>query len=58
MRKGHPILINTKVDHSFKTQNGCVIEEVSTTHIKGDSIYDDVTINELTVDDRKIKIKL
>ena len=58
LRKGHPILINTKVNHSFKTQNGCVIEEVSTTHIKGDSIYDDVTINELSVDQRKISIKL
>ena len=58
LRKGVPILINRKVNHSFKTKNGCVIEEVSTTHIKGDSIYDDVTINELSLDQRKINIKL
>ena len=58
LKKGQPKLINRKVNHSFKTKNGCVIEEVSTTHIKGDSIYDDVTINELSLDERKINIKL
>ncbi len=58
LRKGYPILINRKVNHSFRTKNGCVIEEVSTTHIKGDSIYDDVTINELPLQDRKITIRL
>ena len=58
LKKGTPILINRKVDHSFKTIGGCIIEEISTTHIKGDSIYEDPTISRLTVDDRKIKIKL
>ena len=58
LKKGVPILINRKVNHSFKTKQGCVIEEVSTTHIKGDSIYTDVTINELGIDQRKISIKL
>lgn len=58
LEKGKPILINRKVDHSFKTKNGCVIEEVSTKHIKGDSIYEDLNINKLTVDERKISIKL
>ncbi len=58
LKKGHPILINRKVNHSFRTENGCVIEEVSTTHIKGDSIYDDPAISKLTVDERKIKINL
>ena len=51
-------LINRKVNHSFKTKNGCVIEEVSTKHIKGDSIYEDLNINKLTVDERKISINL
>ena len=58
LEKGKPILINRKVNHSFKTKNGCVIEEVSTKHIKGDSIYEDLNINKLTVDERKISINL
>ena len=58
LKKGMPILINRKVRHSFRTKNGCVIEEVSTTHIKGDSIYEDLSINKLELKDRKIEIKL
>ena len=58
LKKGQPKLINRKVNHSFKTKNGCVIEEISTTHIKGDSIYENPVISKLTVDERKIKIKL
>ena len=58
LRKGIPVLINRKVRHSFRTKNGCVIEEVSTTHIKGDSIYEDLSINKLELKDRKIEIKL
>ena len=58
LEKGKPILINRKVNHSFRTKNGCVIEEVSTTHIKGDSIYENPSISKLTVDERKIKLKL
>jgi len=58
LEKGKPILINRKINHSFRTKNGCVIEEVSTTHIKGDSIYEDPSISKLDVNERKIKIKL
>jgi len=57
LKKGEPILINKFVNHSFKTDNGCVLEEVSTTHIVGDSIYTNPLINSLKVEDRKIKIK-
>ena len=56
LQKGEPKLINTKVDHSFKTNKGCVIEEVSTTHIPGDSVYDNPKINKLSLNERKIKI--
>ena len=56
--KGVPVLINRKVRHSFRTKNGCVIEEVSTTHIKGDSIYEDLSINKLELKDRKINTTL
>ena len=58
LKKGQPILINRKVNHSFRTKNGCVIEEVSTTHIKGDSVYENPAISKLSVDERKVNIKL
>ena len=58
MTKGRPILIARGVDHSFSSADGCVIEEVSTTHIPGDSIYQDAHINTLPLSERKIKIKL
>jgi len=58
LKLGAPKLINTKVDHSFSSKGGCVVEEVSTTHIPGDSIYQNPKINKLELDDRKIKIDL
>ena len=58
MTKGKPILIARGVDHNFRSEKGCVIEEISTTHIPGDSIYKDAEINTLPLSERKIKIKL
>ena len=58
LKKGVPLLIPRRVNHSFKTKDGCVIEEVSTTHHRGDSVYKDPTINLLELQDRKIKINL
>ena len=58
LKKGMPILINREVNHSFRSKKGCVIEEVSTTHIKGDSVYNNPAISKLTVDERKVKITL
>jgi N-acetylneuraminate synthase len=58
LTKGKPVLIPRRVKHSFFSVKGCVIEEISTTHHVGDSIYDDVNINTLKVSDRKIKITL
>ncbi len=58
MTKGKPILISRGVDHKFRSDGGCVIEEISTTHIPGDSIYKDPEINTLPLAERKIKIKL
>tara|TARA_R110000744_G_scaffold13677_6_gene39595 strand:- start:20821 stop:22329 length:1509 start_codon:yes stop_codon:yes gene_type:complete len=54
--KGVPQLIPRKVNHSFRTEGGCVVEEISTTHHRGDSVYEDPRINQLEVADRKIKI--
>ena len=56
--KGRPVLIPVGVNHSFKSQEGCVVEEISTRHIKGDSIYSDPSINKLTLEQRKIITKL
>tara|TARA_Y100000114_G_scaffold146717_1_gene157727 strand:- start:26581 stop:28050 length:1470 start_codon:yes stop_codon:yes gene_type:complete len=58
LKKGKPVLIARGVNHSFKSKNGCVIEEVSTTHVIGDSIYTDPLINSLKTEERKIKISL
>jgi N-acetylneuraminate synthase len=33
--------------HSFSTKTGVIFEEISTTHIKGDSTYEDAKINKL-----------
>jgi N-acetylneuraminate synthase len=58
LKKGKPVLIPRGVRHSFSSKSGCVIEEVSTTHHTGDSIYDDPNINSLKITERKIKVKL
>ena len=56
--KGVPLLVPVGTNHSFKSDKGCVLEEVSTKHIKGDSIYSDPNINKLSLDKRKIITKL
>ena len=56
--RGEPVLIARGVKHSFRSQAGCVIEEISTTHIPGDSVYEDVRINTLPLSERKIRINL
>jgi len=58
LEHGLPLLIKKRTPHSFQSKNGAIIEEISTTHIKGDSIYEDPKINKLKLSDRKIKIKL
>ena len=58
LEKGKPILINRGVRHSFSSSKGCVIEEISSRHIIGDSVYDDLAINGLSIEERKIKVKM
>lgn len=43
--------------HSFSSVKGAVFEEVSTTHVKGDSYYDDPDIAKLDLVERKTIIK-
>ena len=58
MTKGKPILISRGVDHKFRSDGGCVIEEISTTHIPGDSIYKDPEINTLPLSERSPTLDL
>ena len=46
LQKGDVITIEPGVRHHFSTKNGCVIEEVSSTHYKDDSYYTDNRIAE------------
>lgn len=43
---GSVITIEPKIKHSFISQTGCVIEEVSSTHFGSDSFYTDPLINQ------------
>jgi sialic acid synthase SpsE/mannose-6-phosphate isomerase-like protein (cupin superfamily) len=53
---GKPVLIPRGVDHSFSSEGGCIIEEISTTHFKGDSVYEDPDIFKLKLSERKFFI--
>tara|TARA_Y100001978_G_scaffold202623_1_gene224404 strand:+ start:100 stop:1650 length:1551 start_codon:yes stop_codon:yes gene_type:complete len=53
---GDCCLVLPGVFHSFSSQDGCIVEEVSTTHFKDDSIYQDSYINKLKKDDRKTRL--
>ena len=56
LKKGDLLTINRGQKHSFKTKNGVIIEEISTTHIKEDSYYDDPAI--VNNKSRKIEFSL
>ena len=45
LTKGDVITIEPQVRHEFSTLNGCVIEEVSSTHYVNDSYYTDNNIS-------------
>ena len=44
MRPGDMQLVRRGQNHAFSTRTGLVFEEISTTHIKGDSFYEDAKI--------------
>jgi N-acetylneuraminate synthase len=44
LKSGQKQLIERGSFHSFSTETGAILEEVSTTHIKGDSEYEDESI--------------
>jgi len=53
MKRGQKLLIERGTWHSFTSRNGAIFEEVSTTHVKGDSYYEDERISQLDPMQRK-----
>jgi len=45
LKEGDVLSINRGTPHSFKTIEGAIIEEVATTYVHGDSVYEDDAIN-------------
>ena len=41
VKAGESMVIERGVSHSFRSETGCVFEEISTTHYNDDSFYDD-----------------
>lgn len=53
LKPGDILLVERGTWHSFSTVKGCIFEEVSTTHIIGDSYYEDPKIAALDLMQRK-----
>lgn len=53
LEPGETMLVQPGVWHSFWTDEGCVFEEVSTTHYNDDSYYADKKINKMVRSERK-----
>lgn len=45
LKAGDLLSVNRGTVHSFKTDKGVIIEEIATTYLKGDSVYEDDSIN-------------
>ena len=57
LKPGETILVQPGVWHSFWSNTGCIIEEISTTHFNNDSIYSDQKINDMNRSERKTQVK-
>ena len=53
LKPGDSLTVPPGVWHKFRTETGCVFEEISTTAYSNDSVYRDPSINELTSGQRK-----
>lgn len=56
MQPGDTLLVEPNQWHKFHTLDGCIFEEVSTTHFNNDSFYEDPAIARLDRDQRKTKV--
>ena len=57
VKEGQVITVERNVPHAFTSKEGCVFEEISTTHVKNDSYYEDPAIAHLDVMERKTILK-
>lgn len=57
MKPGDRKLVKRNTWHSFRSIKGAIIEEISTTHTKGDSYYEDERINMLDIMQRKTTVE-
>jgi len=56
LRPGDTLTVPPGVWHCFRTETGCVFEEISTTAFSNDSVYRDPAINALTSKQRKTEV--
>lgn len=56
LEPGDQMLVERGAWHGFASENGCIFEEVSTTHIIGDSYYEDADIAKLDPIQRKTSV--
>ena len=56
LQAGDTLLVLPGVWHRFWSEQGCVFEEISTTHFANDSVYRDEAINNLTSAQRKTTV--
>jgi sialic acid synthase SpsE/uncharacterized cupin superfamily protein len=57
LRPGDTAVVLPGAWHKFRTEKGCVVEEISTTHHNNDSVYKDPAINKLAREERKTVVK-
>ena len=57
VKPGEIVTVERFEKHSFKTIGGCIFEEISTTHMRNDSFYDDDYINKTDPMSRKTILK-
>jgi sialic acid synthase SpsE/uncharacterized cupin superfamily protein len=57
LRPGDTAVVLPGAWHKFRTDAGCVVEEISTTHHNNDSVYKDPAINKLRREERKTVVK-
>jgi N-acetylneuraminate synthase len=57
MRPGDTAVVLPGAWHKFRTDTGCIVEEISTTHHNNDSVYKDPAINRLPREERKTVVK-
>lgn len=53
INSGEVVTVERGVNHAFTSKYGCIFEEVSTTHVKNDSYYEDEKIANLDLISRK-----